>query len=198
MSVEVLFITHAEVVISAEVPVPDWPLSPEGRARHRAQAEALRHAPPTVLWSSDERKALDAAGILSGALGLAVHVDPRLGENDRSATGYLPAPLFEAAADAFFAHPDESYRGWETARAAQARIVTAMDGICAAAADGPTPAGPVAVCAHGGVGALLLAHVTGVKISRALDQPGRGGGNCFRYLWPGLALQHGWRDISRG
>lgn len=193
MSLEVLFITHANVVISADVPVPDWPLSPEGLSRHRAQAEALRAHPPAALWSSDERKALDAAGILSQALGLPASIESELGENDRSSTGFLPGPAFEAAADAFFARPDESFRGWETARAAQARVIGAVTRICDA-----TEQGPVAICAHGGVGALLLAHVTGQPISRALDQPGRGGGNCFRFLWPDPVLLHGWRDIAEG
>ena len=49
------------------------------------------------------------------------------GENDRSATGFLAPPDFEAAADRFFAEPETSFRGWERAIDAQARIVAAVD-----------------------------------------------------------------------
>jgi len=54
---------------------------------------------------------------------------PGLRENDRSATGFLQKQEFEATADAFFAHPHESVRGWEAAVAAQARIVRAVEEI---------------------------------------------------------------------
>jgi len=49
-----------------------------------------------------------------------------LGENDRSATGYLEPQEFETTANAFFAYPERSIRGWETAQAAQTRIVEAV------------------------------------------------------------------------
>jgi broad specificity phosphatase PhoE len=68
-----------------------------------------------------------------------------LGENDRSATGYLPKQEFEATADAFYARPQESVRGWERAADAQARIVRAVDQIVS-----QTPAeGDVAIVGHG-------------------------------------------------
>lgn len=41
-------------------------------------------------------------------------VQPR--ENDRSSTGFLPPEEFEVVADAFFAQPGVSVRGWETAQ----------------------------------------------------------------------------------
>lgn len=51
---------------------------------------------------------------LAGHLGLSVAELKRLGENDRSATGYLPRAEFEAVANLFFAHPNE--RSWLEAR----------------------------------------------------------------------------------
>ena len=74
-----------------------------------------------------------------------------LGENDRSATGFLPPPEFERMADAFFANPTVSVRGWERAVDVQARIVAAVRAV-AAAEEG---AGDILVAAHGAVGALL-------------------------------------------
>ena len=186
------FLTHPEVEQDPARPVPLWRLSPRGIARMRAFAETTEARGIHAIWSSAETKAIEAAGLLGAALGLGLSVEEGLGENDRSATGYLPPPEFQKAADAFFARPDESFRGWETARAAQQRIRAAVERVAAA-----RPAsGDVAILAHGGVGALLLGAVTGQPISRALDQPG-GGGGCLLVLHPGppLVLREGWRVL---
>jgi broad specificity phosphatase PhoE len=86
-------------------------------------ASGVRH-----IFSSSERKARDAAQLLTDGIGLHVYdVIHGLGENDRSATGYLPQQEFEAMVDTFFAQPQTSVRGWEPAADAQARIVGAVE-----------------------------------------------------------------------
>ena len=117
------FITHPDVVIDPAVPVPDWPLSERGRARMAAALGAPWVSGIRAIHCSTEQKAIDGAAMLAGHLGLpfATHAD--LGENDRSATGYLPRVEFEATADLFFAHPTESIRGWDRAVDAQAQGV---------------------------------------------------------------------------
>lgn len=187
-----LFVTHAEVAIDPAVPVTQWALSPRGRARHEAFARSAAASRVSAIYCSAERKAQEAAAILAAASGLAPVTVEALGENDRSATGYLPPPEFEATADLFFAHPDRSIRGWERAADAQARIVAAVDGILHA--DRTT--GDVAIVAHGGVGALLLCHLLSHSISRALDQPGQGGGNVFAFTPTSRILLHPWQDIA--
>jgi broad specificity phosphatase PhoE len=164
-----LLVSHPEVVIDPAVPVPQWGLSEVGAARMRGFAE--RVAPGIgAVWSSAETKAIEAAEILSAACGVPKQVDDALGENDRSATGYLAKAEFEAMADAFFANPQTSVRGWERAIDAQRRIVSAVDRVLAA-----TPAGKdVAIVAHGGVGTLLLCHFLGAPISRTRDQRSQG------------------------
>ena len=90
---------------------------------------------------------------------------PELAENDsRSATGYLTGPEFDAAVDEFAsARPEESVRGWERAIDAQlARIIGATKAILNA----NTAEGDVAIVGHGGVGTLLLCHLSGASISR--------------------------------
>lgn len=186
------FVTHPDVVVDPAVPVPDWPLSPRGRERMvRALAGAWVPGVRAV-WSSAERKALDGAEILARHLGLPVRVLEALGENDRSATGYLPAPEFEAVADMFFADPHRSVRGWERAADAQRRIVGAAEAVLAAA-----PAeGDVAIVSHGGVGTLLLCHLRGDAISRAHDQPPNRGGNRFAFDAATRRVLHGWIPID--
>ena len=161
-------VTHPEVRVDPGVPVPEWGLSDAGRDRLR-HLVALPWVPGlTRIVASAERKARETAEALAEVTGLPVGVDPELGENDRSATGFLPPAEFEATADAFFARPAESVRGWERAVDAQARVGAAV----ARAADGAT--GDVAVVCHGGVGTLLLCAVLGVPIDRRWDQPGQG------------------------
>jgi broad specificity phosphatase PhoE len=192
MSHRIYFITHPDVVIDPTVPVPQWPLSARGRNRMQRllSRDWLRHL--EAIYCSTEQKAIDGATILSEATGIALQAVAELGENDRSATGYLPPAEFDATVEAFFARPGESVRGWERAEAAQARIVGAVTHIAHAAPG----SGPLAVVSHGGVGALLLCHLTGQPISRAAEQPGRSGGNYFLCHVPEGTLIHGWRPID--
>jgi len=141
--------------------------------------------------SSMERKAVDGATILAAHLNVTAVPHSGLGENDRSSTGYLPKPDFEAMADAFFAHPEESVRGWERAVDAQARVVAAMRDVLRAA-----PSGDIAVVSHGGVGALLLCHLRSSPISRDADQPSGSGGHVLAFSRSGWNLRHGWRPID--
>src|SRR5205085_955333 len=126
----IFFITHPDVAIDPSVPVPDWPLNERGRARMQAVAAWPWASGVRRIFASSEQKARDGAQILADTLGLdGYSVVDDLGENDRSATGYLAKQEFEATADAFFAHPQESVRGWEPAVIAEARIVCAVEQI---------------------------------------------------------------------
>lgn len=141
-----------------------------------------------LIVSSAERKAVETAEIVSTELGLHVSVEQRLGENDRSATGFLPPAEFERTADDFFARPDDSIRGWETATAARDRIVGAVRQVCAAAGTRS-----VVFIAHGAVGALLLSDLLGTPITRRLDQPRQG---CwFAFDAATWSADHTWRTL---
>ncbi|HET7882877.1 MAG TPA: histidine phosphatase family protein [Acetobacteraceae bacterium] len=188
----VYFVTHPEVAVDPAVAVPDWPLSERGRQRATVLLTRRWIRQVGAVFSSTERKAAEVAAMLAGALGVAPVAFAELGENDRAATGYLPPVEFEAMADAFFARPYESVRGWERAIDAQVRIVGAVDrALGLVRADGD-----VAIVSHGGVGALLLGHLKQVPISRTEDQPGRGGGNVFCFDAATRRLIAGWRSIE--
>lgn len=154
--------------------------------------------------SSSEQKALDGAEILVSALGVPHRIVHELGEYDRSSTGLLPPDEFWSLVDEFFRWPERSIRGWEPALDAQARVFGAVRVAAASWAppDASTP--DLAFVAHGAVGALLLAQLTGAAISRSFDQPrapagsprGSGGGYYFRFSLPTLQVEHGWRAID--
>ena len=170
-----LYITHPQVAIDPAVPVPDWGLSERGRERSLLAASAGWARQIGRFVASTERKAIETAEILSGGR-RAVETDHAMGENDRSATGYLPPEAFEAAANEFIASPEHSFRGWERAADAQARIVGAVERVLA----GHDRKTPIAFVGHGGVGTLLKCHLKGTPICRDGDQPG-GGGNLFAF-----------------
>ncbi|MDO8409224.1 MAG: histidine phosphatase family protein [Phenylobacterium sp.] len=189
---QILFVTHPEVVIDPAVPVPRWPLSAKGRARMEALAEAMASLPFRAVWSSDEQKAMDGAAILSARLNAPHHVDAQLGENDRSATGYIAPPRFWEVVAEFFAHPDISVLGWETARDAQNRILAAMARVADEAAPGLT-----VVVSHGGVGQLLTAALQNVAIGQEAKSPNpSGGGYLLLEVAPLRLVGDGWGDID--
>lgn len=181
-----VYITHPQVAIDPDVPVPQWGLSAIGAERARKAAQAGWVSSLSRIVSSAEKKAIETAGILAAAAGVTVEVVEAMHENDRSATGFLPPPAFEEAANWFFAHPQESFKGWERAADAQARIVRQVE----RALEGHDRTKPIAFIGHGGVGTLLKCHLAGLPIARSHDQPG-GGGNlyCFRLADRALACE---------
>ncbi len=164
------YISHPEVVIDPAVPVPQWSLSAIGRARILAVAGVPWVRSMTRIVSSNETKAIETAAVLADANGAAVEIRTDMGENDRSSTGFLPPPEFEATANAFFADPAVSIRGWERAIDAQARIVRAVTAVL----NGHDGTQSIAFSGHGGVGTLLYCALAGLPIDRRHDQT-RGG-----------------------
>lgn len=167
------FISHPDVEISASVPVPQWPLSDIGKARMNKLLGRSWVRDLTSVYSSNENKAMDGAKILGDHTGLTYTTMEELGENDRSSTGFLEPAEFEATADTFFSSPDTSIRGWETASAAQTRIVNALARIDRE----DETEGAVGIVSHGAVGTLLYCYLAEQPIDRKWDQPGQGGGN---------------------
>jgi broad specificity phosphatase PhoE len=185
----VLFVSHPEVVVDPGIPVPRWRLADGGIRRMRAFAVAPALRGLASVWASRETKAIEAAGLLAGRFGLSVHVHEGLGENDRSATGFLPPEEFQRTADAFFADPEGSVRGWERAVDAQSRMAAAVNEVLDRSGEGD-----VAIVAHGGVGTLLLCLYRGVPISRAHDQPHEG--HVWTFERETRTVLSGWRPIA--
>ncbi|AYG57796.1 phosphoglycerate mutase family protein [Rhizobium jaguaris] len=186
-----LYITHPQVRIDPAIPVPDWGLSDIGAARATLAAARPWANTLGLIVSSGERKAIETAEILATASGAKVEIIEAMHENDRSATGFLAPPEFEKAADWFFAHPHESFKGWERAIDAQARIVSHVEAVLSRLGE----QAPVAFVGHGGVGTLLKCHVEGKPIARQGDQP-PGGGNLFCFDLAKRAVSCDWTPME--
>lgn len=175
-----VYVSHPQVRMDAAVPVPLWGLSEVGRARAEAFVAKAGIPRGAMVFSSRETKAMELAELIAAAAGTPVLADHNMGENDRSATGFLPPALFEETADRFFASPHESVSGWERAIDAQARIVEAVTTALKCVPEGTS----AIFCGHGAVGTLLKCHVGGRRISREEDQSriaALGGGNAFLF-----------------
>lgn len=197
MPLIVRYLTHPQVVMEPGKDVRQWSLNPIGAARVSALAARPGCLSRTRrVISSHEVKALETARPLALALGADLEIRPGMHENDRSATGFLPPAEFEKVADAFFAKPLDSIRGWETAADAQRRIVSEVD-VCLA---GPQD-GDILFVGHGGVGTLLFCALSGVGIDRRFDQ-GPGGGGCwFQFGLRDRKPKQGWQpmeDLTNG
>ena len=186
------FITHPNVVIDPSIPAPKWPLSHRGTERMEMLLTHPWVEDLGAVYCSMEQKAIDGAEILAQNLSIGYQVAEELGEIDRSSTGYLPLDEFQATMDAFFANPDSSIRGWETARQAQQRIMRAVEEVI----ENEQSANAIAIVSHGAVGALYLCHLKNRPISSEESQPGADGGHFYSFDLQSRALQHGWVPID--
>jgi broad specificity phosphatase PhoE len=190
MTVLARYLTHPQVKIDPDVPVPLWGLSALGRARTETLANTGYFSGTTQIISSGERKAIETAEVIAGKLNVAVEVREAMRENDRSATGFLPPNEFETVANQFFAKPLVAIKGWERAIDAQLRIVREVEQVLAR-----NRAGDVLFVGHGAVGTLLFCHYAGFAINRTYDQP-RGGGHCFAFVKDKRRVLHPWRRME--
>jgi len=167
------YLSHPQVSIEPSKPVPEWSLNEVGKRRVERLAKSGVLANTQLIVSSAETKAIETASPLVAAIQCDFEIREKMHENDRSSTGFLPPEEFETVADQFFADPTKSVRGWETAQAAQSRIVSEVEDCLSLC-----PEGDILFVGHGGVGTLLFCHLSDCEISREFDQ-GPGGGGCF-------------------
>ena len=181
------YVSHPEVRIDGDVPVPRWGLTDHGRARAEAMCAQPWVADVERIVSSDETKALELAAIVAAHRGLPIEVRPATAETDRSATGFLPPAQYGPVSDRWFASPDESPEGWEPASMVQDRITRAVEDLLRGDRN-------VLMAGHGGAGTLLWCRLTGESIAAAHDQPGAG-----HYFTVDLRTRrplHHWRPID--
>jgi broad specificity phosphatase PhoE len=146
-----ILVKHAEPVVEPDVPSNRWELSERGKDRCVALAERLRRYRPAAVVASEERKAVQTAGLVAERLGMAAATFPGLHEHDRTGAPFGTQAEFELAAKGFFENPGEPVWGRETAEGARERFADAVDAVLAR-----HPAGTVVVVAHGTVITLFL------------------------------------------
>ena len=189
---QIFVITHPDVVIDPNVPVPRWPLSEKGRQRmgHVLNAPWLNSV--TAVYASDEQKAVDGAKIIADRLRLNVIEIADLGEVDRSSTGYMPQKEHDHNGRMLFLHPEKSVDGWETAIDAQARMVNGVEKLVAE----DQTSGALVIVTHGAVGSFLMSHLKKRPITLDDSPEIEGGGGIFSYDAQSGEILSGWADID--
>jgi len=187
----VRYLTHPQVNVDPNVPVPLWGLSAIGKARAEMLSRKKWLSTTTQIISSGETKARETAEIIASRWNVTVEVRNAMHENDRSATGYLTPNEFESVADEFFGNPYRSIRGWERAIDAQARIVREVELVL----ERSRGDGDVLFIGHGAVGTLLYCYYSRSKIDRAQDQQ-KGGGCCFAFTEEDRQVLHAWKRLE--
>jgi len=109
---KLFFITHPEVIINPEVPVPQWDLSEVGRRRLGSLLRKPWINDIGFIYSSEETKALSAGEAIARYVGSPHVILSALGEVDRSSTGYLDMDKHDLAVAELFRNPEVSYQGW--------------------------------------------------------------------------------------
>lgn len=187
----VYFVTHPDVVIDKNIPIPDWDLSEKGISRTEKLLKKDWIKSINVIYSSNEQKAKTTAKIIAEHLKLKVKHIENLGEIDRSSTGLLGEKEFWKTRDQFFANSNKSIRGWEKAIDAQKRVVKAVKKVIK---NSPEQSN-ILIAAHGAIGALLLCCLKQKQIHVSQDQPGSGGGNYFVFD-KNMKLVQAWKAID--
>lgn len=153
----VLLVRHAEPHIDIERPAAEWALTPRGVASAQRLAAVLMASAPTRIVASPERKAVETARILGGALAIPVDRDDRLSEQGAEAGQFLTDYAeFRALVRSHFDHPDEVVMRQESSHAAGQRF---DDVVRAQLASGDH----LVIVSHGRIMSSWLAAVTGAS-----------------------------------
>lgn len=152
----VMLVRHAEPHIDIDRPAAEWSLTPRGVSSTQRLAVELLEANPSLIVASPERKALETARILAGALDLPIDQDERFSEQGAEAGQFLTDYAeFRALVRHHFDHPDQVVLRQESSHAAGERFADALR------ARLETTVGVPVIVSHGRIMASWLASLTG-------------------------------------
>ncbi len=140
----------------------DPPLSPVGRRQAAELADELEACPPTAVYASDLRRAVQTAEIVAARFGLPLDTDPGLREVDVGEWSGLTWPEIRARfPDGVDRHDARGY-GWELGESYEQMADRALASLrrIAGRHDGER----VLVVVHGGTMRALAAYIEGVPI----------------------------------
>lgn len=184
------YLTHPEVTIDPEMHATFWSLSRIGRQRIENAASRGTFASITQIICSKEKKAQQAAAIISKHIGIGVIEEPLCNENERLATGFLTKEEFENTLNLLYERPNECANGWESASDTLNRMIAALNSHLVNDMNDNT-----LFVGHGTIGTLLKCHIGNRSIARTEDQrlmAAKGGGNMFAFEWSTQKLLTDW------
>jgi broad specificity phosphatase PhoE len=163
-----VLVRHSVPDIAREVPAAEWKLSAAGVARAAAFARQLDPGSATVVFASEEPKALETAQQLAAVWALPVESVPGLHEHVRPAAQFMARDQFEERIREMFARPGDLVFGTESADHARRRFTFALMRLVGRSS------GDVIAVSHGTVITLFVAEATGAEpfgFWKSLDMP---------------------------
>ena len=152
--IKLILIRHSVVLVDPTIPAAQWQLSANGRFRCHQLADQLRLYQPTRFITSDEAKAVETGQIMAAQLGLPCTIGADLHEHNRAGLPFFEdKAAWATAVSHFFAHPDQSVLGEETAVQARQRLARAI-----ARQQQQYPQDKLALVSHG---RILTAFISG-------------------------------------
>ena len=164
----VYLVRHAESLPSAELPEPDWPLSPRGVEQARALVPAMHGLGIRAIYSSPYPRAFHTLAPLAHALGQEIAVFGPLHERVLARRN-LSRDEYWSTLQRSWADPDFALPDGESNRACACRMAAAVNEIAALHA-GET----IALASHGNALALYLGTLDpsfGFEAWRAMRNP---------------------------
>lgn len=157
---QILLVRHALPNRSDHGQGSDPELSGPGLEQAGRLPAALARFPLARLISSPQRRAVQTAGPVAEARGLAVEIDDRLAEYDRDKSAYVPIEQLRTERPEDWARMAAGHLpGGVDEDAFRQRIAAAVADIV----DAADPEDTVAVFSHGGVINVLLHEILGTK-----------------------------------
>lgn len=166
---KLFLITHPDVFIDPNQAIDKWKLSEKGIDRARALLNKSFWKDVSAIYSSTEPKAKTVAEMAGQKYNIPVIENENLVEIDRSSTGFMPYEKFMDTVRDFFKNPDESCRGWESARAARKRVSLATEEIMQ-----KNNENNIVLLGHGAAFALLISYIKSMEPTFDLCQDGVG------------------------
>jgi broad specificity phosphatase PhoE len=150
---KLILVKHASPQIVPRVVSHRWVLAEEGCRRCDWLTDELTAQGVTRLYSSLEPKALETAALVAVKIGLVVEPCRDLHENDRTGMGFVEPDVLQRRLREFFAQPDRTVIGNETANGALRRFAQSIRNIASKAHGNAS-----AIVTHGTVLSLFVAH----------------------------------------
>ena len=150
---KLILVKHAPPQIVPRVVSHRWVLAEEECRRCDWLTDELTAQGVTRLYSSLEPKALETAALVAVQIGLAVEPCRDLHENDRTGLDFVGPDELRRRLREFFAQPDRTMIGNETANDALRRFAQSIRNIASKA-----HSKALAIVTHGTVLSLFVAH----------------------------------------
>jgi broad specificity phosphatase PhoE len=122
LSIEIIFLRHAETLKEKEVPISKWSLSLEGYMQTKQTRTILRSEHFDFIISSAEKKAFETAKAFEDMINSRIVRNPLFNELNRDNGPYLSNEEYLKAVQCIMEDSSLSIHGWETIESAMKRF----------------------------------------------------------------------------